>query len=152
MSLSLLAQVALAAGPIVAFLEGTVVYALSQQWEDLLSTYLFRLHAVPNCGEHLVLACSPEASAPRQFRYVAGLLATSALVQASRLYLPYISTTSPLYLPRRARAALQLAARGDRALRGERRAVGARAQGLPVRCRGDAGEMQGRYRGDMREI
>ena len=48
MSLSLLAQVALAAGPIVAFLEGTVVYALSQQWEDLLSTYLFRLHAVPN--------------------------------------------------------------------------------------------------------
>ena len=41
MSLSLLAQVALAAGPIVAFLEGTVVYALSQQWEDLLSTYLF---------------------------------------------------------------------------------------------------------------
>ena len=42
MSLSLLAQVALAAGPIVAFLEGTVVYALSQQWEDLLSTYLFR--------------------------------------------------------------------------------------------------------------
>ena len=99
MSLSLLAQVALAAGPIVAFLEGTVVYALSQQWEDLLSTYLFRLHAVPNCGEHLVLACSPEASAPRQFRYVAGLLATSALVQVSRLYLPYISPTSPLYLP-----------------------------------------------------
>ena len=98
MSLSLLAQVALAAGPIVAFLEGTVVYALSQQWEDLLSTYLFRLHAVPNCGEHLVLACSAEASAPRQFRYVAGLLATSALVQASRLYLPYISPTSPLYL------------------------------------------------------
>ena len=42
MSLSLLAQVALAAGPIVAFLEGTVVYALSQQWEDLLSTYLLR--------------------------------------------------------------------------------------------------------------
>ena len=72
---------ALAAGPIVAFLEGTVVYALSQQWEDLLSTYLFRLHAVPNCGEHLVLACSAEASAPRQFQYVAGLLATSALVQ-----------------------------------------------------------------------
>lgn len=50
-------QVALAAGPTAAFLEGTAVYALSQQWEDLLSTYLLRLHAVPYCGVHL-LACS----------------------------------------------------------------------------------------------
>ena len=48
---------ALAAGATAAFLEGTAVYALSQQWEDLLSTYLLRLHAVPYCGVHL-LACS----------------------------------------------------------------------------------------------
>ena len=71
---------ALAAGPTAAFLEGTAVYALSQQWEDLLSTYLLRLHAAPYCGVHL-LACSVEASAARQFRYFAALLASTAFVQ-----------------------------------------------------------------------
>lgn len=44
-------------GPIITFLEGTVVYALSKQWDDLMSTYFFKLHLVPYCGvEHL--ACS----------------------------------------------------------------------------------------------
>ena len=76
----LLERVALAAGPTAAFLKGTAVYALSQQWEDLLSTYLLRLHAVPYCGVQL-LDCSAEASASRQFRYVAALLASTAFLQ-----------------------------------------------------------------------
>ena len=75
-----LERVALAAGSTATFLEGTAVYALSKQWEDLLATYLLRLHAAPYCGVEL-LECSAEASAARQFRYVAALLASTALLQ-----------------------------------------------------------------------
>ena len=72
-------QAAVAAKPITSFLEGTVIYALSQQWDDLLSIYLLRLHTVPYCGSSHV-ACTPEAAAPAQFSYVATLVAVSAVV------------------------------------------------------------------------
>ena len=48
-------------GPIITFLEGTVVYALSKQWDDLMSTYFLKLHPVPYCGvEHLVCSAYVE--------------------------------------------------------------------------------------------
>ena len=33
-----------------SFLDGTIVYVLSKQWADLLSTHIFHLHAAPFCG------------------------------------------------------------------------------------------------------
>ena len=75
-----------AAKPVVSFLEGTVVYVLSQQWDDLLSTYLLRLHPLPYCGSQtavpgITLNCQAEAGADEQFRYVLTLLLVSALLQ-----------------------------------------------------------------------
>ena len=55
----------LARDRIVAFLEGTVIYALSKQWEDLMSMYMLGLHAVPYCGVEL-LACSAYVEMPVQ--------------------------------------------------------------------------------------
>lgn len=83
-----------AAAPIAAFLEGTVVYALSQQWDDLLAVYIFHLHQVPFCGaaaDHNLLQCTAEASAAIQFRYVAMLVAVATTTQAYLEYgpLPY---------------------------------------------------------------
>ena len=49
----------------LAFLEGTVVYALSKQWEDLMSMFMLKLHAVPYCGVEL-LACSAHVEVPVQ--------------------------------------------------------------------------------------
>jgi hypothetical protein len=68
-----------AAGPVAAFLEGIVVYALSQQWDDLLSAYLFRLQPIPYCSRQ-TLHCDDPAPAAQQFRYVAGLLAVAAFL------------------------------------------------------------------------
>ena len=78
-----------AAKPITAFLEGLVVYTLSQQWDDLMSIYMFRLHSFPYCGSSHVIgnathdapSCTAEAPASRQLLYVAVLLVLSALVQ-----------------------------------------------------------------------
>ena len=39
-----------AAKPVAVFLQGIVVLAVSREWTDLLSIYLFRLHPVPYCA------------------------------------------------------------------------------------------------------
>ena len=79
-----------AAGSIASFVEGIVLYVLSQQWDDLLSIYVFRLHPVPNCGTRHVLdahhwheapACTAESPVATQLSYVAGLVAVAAALQ-----------------------------------------------------------------------
>ena len=84
-----------AAGPVAAFLEGIVVYALSQQWDDLLSAYLFRLQPIPYCGAVAALEyseagavrlaarvqeCADPAPAAQQFHYVVGLIALAGFL------------------------------------------------------------------------
>jgi hypothetical protein len=84
--------VSAAAASVAAFLEGTVVYALSQQWDDLLSIYWLRLHPVPYCGGATTgLECTPEAPASRQLGYAIHLALVAALLQAFAEYgpLPY---------------------------------------------------------------
>lgn len=79
-------RAAAAATDISSFIEGTVIYVLSQQWDDLISIYLLRLHSVPFCGSnhrtHTAPNCTPEASAATQLRYVGGLLLVSAALQS----------------------------------------------------------------------
>ena len=44
-----------------AFVLGTLIYVLSQQWYDLFSIYFFRLHPVFYCDNAATRPCSPEA-------------------------------------------------------------------------------------------
>ena len=80
-----------AARPVAAFLEGVVIYTLSQQWDDLISIYGLRLHPIPYCSDEAepssgssadVLVCTSEAPARDQFRYTAFLLLITALLQS----------------------------------------------------------------------
>ena len=41
-----------------AFVMGTLIYVLSQQWYDLLGTYVVRLHPVPYCGYNGTRVCT----------------------------------------------------------------------------------------------
>ena len=65
---------------VVDFLESAAVFALSKMWWDLISAFIFHLHAVPYCGGFVATECYEEASASTQFIYaalsipVAGLL------------------------------------------------------------------------------
>ena len=65
---------------VVDFLESAAVFALSRMWSDLISAFIFGLHAIPYCGGFVATACAPEASSSAQFIYaaiavpVAGLL------------------------------------------------------------------------------
>jgi hypothetical protein len=84
-----------AAKPIAAFLEGTIVYTVSKQWDDLLSIYVFGLHQRPYCGDdddaHAHHHCHPEGSSSAQFAYSATLLLLTSALQAWAEYgpLPY---------------------------------------------------------------
>eukprot|EP00966_Prymnesium_polylepis_P274730 6347274-Prymnesium_polylepis.2 len=80
------------------FLDMTVTYIVSREWQDLLSTYLFHLHPLPHCQPSVVgysifglsftphaveigPDCSKEADAAVQAYFAVALLAVSALVQ-----------------------------------------------------------------------
>ena len=71
-----------AAPSVAAFLEGTVIYTLSQQWDELLGVYVLKMFPVPYCSSSVKLECTAEASADAQFRYVAVLLIVSAALQS----------------------------------------------------------------------
>ena len=75
------ASMASALPGVESFLQGTIVYVLSQQWYDLLSTYLFRLHPVPYCANPATRPCRPEAAWGVQAAWAAGLLVTMAVVE-----------------------------------------------------------------------
>ena len=53
------------------FLEGAAVFVLSRMWSDLLSAYLFGMHAIPYCGGFVATLCATEASSSEQFLYAA---------------------------------------------------------------------------------
>ena len=53
------------------FLEGAAVFVLSRMWSDLISAFLFGLHAIPYCGGFVATACAVEASSYDQFIYAA---------------------------------------------------------------------------------
>ena len=80
------------------FLDMTVTYVLSRQWQDLLSMYLFRLHPLPHCSRQEVdysffgfvaiehpedfgPKCIADASSTTQAIFAIGLLGTAAVVQ-----------------------------------------------------------------------
>ena len=67
------------------FINGTLLYVLSRQWQDLLATNVFHLHPLPFCDTRPVntsrLPCTPEASSGAQLRFAAGLLCVAAVVQ-----------------------------------------------------------------------
>ena len=81
------------------FLDMTVTYVLSRQWQDLLSIYLFRLHPLPHCSPHdvgysflgLVMrgdigdrpGCSVDADASTQAIFAVGLLLFASAVQGA---------------------------------------------------------------------
>ena len=71
-----------AAPSVAAFLEGTVIYTLSQQWDELLGVYVLKMFPVPYCSSSVKLECTADASADAQFRYVAVLLIVSAALQS----------------------------------------------------------------------
>ena len=65
-----------------AFINGTALYILSREWQDLIATNLFRLHPLPFCrAGSSWLPCTPEASASVQARFAVGMLVAGAVVQ-----------------------------------------------------------------------
>jgi len=62
------------------FLESAAVFSLSKMWSDLISAFIFGLHAIPYCGGFVATVCTPDAPSSAQFIYalcaapVAGLL------------------------------------------------------------------------------
>jgi len=65
---------------VIDFLESAAVFALSRMWSDLISAFIFELHAIPYCGGYAATECTPEAPSSAQFVYalcavpIAGLL------------------------------------------------------------------------------
>ena len=79
-----------------AFLDSTVTYILSREWQDLLSIYLFRLHPLPHCVQNSVCysffglvsrpvdagpGCSAEAETSTQLFFTLGLLLTASMTR-----------------------------------------------------------------------
>lgn len=79
------------------FLDMTVTYVLSREWQDLLSIYIFRLHPLPHCTSAVRYSflgfvsragtanvgpdCEAEASAIKQTQFALVLLMGAAMVQ-----------------------------------------------------------------------
>jgi hypothetical protein len=63
------------------FLEGAAVFVLSRMWSDLISVFIFGLHAIPYCNGFVHAQCSPEAPAKHQFIYVVCTLPVAGLLK-----------------------------------------------------------------------
>jgi hypothetical protein len=72
-------QAAEQAPVVLIFLDGTLIYAMSQQWDDLLSIYTFRLRPLPYCS-FTQLDCTKDAEASSQFLYAVCLVLVASLV------------------------------------------------------------------------
>ena len=85
--------------PIVkGFLDTTVTYVLSREWQDLLSVYIFRLHPLPHCSDQVGYQifgwvsraavstdpeCTSDAPVEQQAVYALGLLIACAVVHVA---------------------------------------------------------------------
>ena len=67
------------------FINGTLLYVLSRQWQDLLAVNVLHLHPLPFCdtahANSSQLPCTPEAPSGVQFIFAASLLCVAAVVQ-----------------------------------------------------------------------
>jgi len=87
--------------PVVTqFVDGLAIYALSKEWNDLFSIYVFRLQPLPFCKGTPGLTCTDPKPASIQAVYAVGMLVAAACVQAvlarheSRL--PSLATVRPM--------------------------------------------------------
>ena len=67
---------------VTQFLDGLVIYALSKEWNDLFSIYVFRLQPLPFCEGTPGLTCTEPQTASVQAVYAGGLLVAAAFAQA----------------------------------------------------------------------
>ena len=70
-----------AATSVGVFMDGTIAYALSKTWHDLLSTFVFGLHPMPFCGGGGEQPCTDPAPASDQFVYAACFLVVGAVIR-----------------------------------------------------------------------
>jgi hypothetical protein len=62
-------------------LEGVAVFVLSRMWSDMISAFIFGLHAIPYCGGFIKAACKEEASSWAQLEYTLIILPIAGLLK-----------------------------------------------------------------------